>query len=200
MLACTLFMAACSQAQSNDIVAAGETPVRVADSFSFTEGPAADAKGDVYFTDQPNNKIYRWDCESGEITLFTDQSGRSNGMYFDAQGNLIACADMDNQLWRFDMRPTAGSLLPQAEILITDYREKLLNGPNDVWISKDGSYYLTDPYFKRDYWIRSPERQQPVEGLYYLAPGSKQLVMLDSTLNQQVSVCGRGQGQQNPEI
>ena len=99
MLACTLFMAACSQAQSNDIVAAGETPVRVADSFSFTEGPAADTKGDVYFTDQPNNKIYRWDCESGEITLFTDQSGRSNGMYFDAQGNLIACADMNNQLW-----------------------------------------------------------------------------------------------------
>ena len=190
MLACTLFMAACSQAQSNDIVAAGETPVRVADSFSFTEGPAADAKGDVYFTDQPNNKIYRWDCESGEITLFTDQSGRSNGMYFDAQGNLIACADMDNQLWRFDMRPTAGSLLPQAEILITDYREKLLNGPNDVWISKDGSYYLTDPYFKRDYWIRSPERQQPVEGLYYLAPGSKQLVMLDSTLNQPNGLVG----------
>ena len=192
MLACTLFMAACSQAQSNDIVAAGETPVRVADSFSFTEGPAADAKGDVYFTDQPNNKIYRWDCESGEITLFTDQSGRSNGMYFDAQGNLIACADMDNQLWRFDMRPTAGSLLPQAEILITDYREKLLNGPNDVWISKDGSYYLTDPYFKRDYWIRSPERQQPVEGLYYLAPGSKQLVMLDSTLNQPNGLVGDG--------
>ena len=105
---------------------------------------------------------------------------------------MIACADMDNQLWRFDMRPTAGSLLPQAEILITDYREKLLNGPNDVWISKDGSYYLTDPYFKRDYWIRSPERQQPVEGLYYLAPGSKQLVMLDSTLNQPNGLVGDG--------
>ena len=41
MLACTLLMTACSQAQSNDIVAEGETPVRVADSYSFTEGPAA---------------------------------------------------------------------------------------------------------------------------------------------------------------
>ena len=59
-------LTACSQPQSNDIVAAGETPVRVADSYSFTEGPATDAKGDVYFTDQPNNSIYRWDCESGE--------------------------------------------------------------------------------------------------------------------------------------
>ena len=108
-------------------------------------------------------------------------------MYFDAQGNLIACADMDNQLWRFDMKG-------QAEILITDYRGKLLNGPNDVWIAKDGSCYLTDPYFKRDYWTRSPERQQPVEGLYYLAPESKQLVMLDSTLNQPNGLIGTPDG------
>ena len=188
------------KSHSNEIVAEGEAPVRLADSYSFTEGPATDARGNVYFTDQPNNRIYRWDCESGEITLFTDQSGRSNGMYFDAQGNLIACADMDNQLWRFDMRSTSGRLLPQgrkngqAEILITDYRRKLLNGPNDVWISKDGGYYLTDPYFKRDYWTRSPERQQPVEGLYYLAPGSKQLLMLDSTLNQPNGIVGTPDG------
>ena len=71
------------KSHSNIIVAEGEVPVRLADSYSFTEGPATDVRGDVYFTDQPNNRIYRWDCESGEITLFTDQSGRSNGMYFD---------------------------------------------------------------------------------------------------------------------
>ena len=174
-------------AHSNDIVAEGEIPVRLADSYSFTEGPAVDARGDVYFTDQPNNKIYRWDCESGEITLFTDQSGRSNGMYFDAQDNLIACADMDNQLWAFDLKG-------HSKILITGYRGKLLNGPNDVWIAKNGGYYLTDPYFKRDYWTRAPERQQPVEGLYYLAPGGKQLVMLDSTLNQPNGLVGTPDG------
>ena len=178
---------ACAQTPSNDIVAEGETPVRVADSYSFTEGPAVDARGDVYFTDQPNNKIYRWDCESGQITPFTDQSGRSNGMYFDAQGNLIACADMDNQLWSFDIEG-------HSKILITDYRGKLMNGPNDVWISRNGGYYLTDPYFKRDYWTRDPERQQPVEGLYYLAPGAKQLVMLDSTLNQPNGLVGTPDG------
>ena len=168
LLACTFLsvMNVCAQAPSNEIVAEGETPVRVSNSYSFTEGPAADARGDVFFTDQPNNKIYHWDCESEEITLFTEQSGRSNGMYFDAQDNLIACADMDNQLWEFDMQG-------HSKILITNYGGKLLNGPNDVWISKDGGYYLTDPYFKRDYWTRSPERQQPVEGLYYLSPGSK---------------------------
>ena len=182
-------MSACSQTQSNDIVAEGEVPAKLSDSYIFTEGPAADANGDVFFTDQPNNKIYHWNCESGEITLFTDQSGRSNGMYFDTQGNLIACADMDNQLWSFDMEG-------HSKILITDFGGKLLNGPNDVWISKDGSYYLTDPYFKRDYWTRSPERQQPVEGLYYLAPGSERLILLDSTLNQPNGIVGTPDGKQ----
>lgn len=182
-----------SQSNSNAIVAEGVTPQLVSDAFSFTEGPAVDAKGDVYFTDQPNNSIYRWDCETGEITLFTNQSGRSNGLYFDAQGNLIACADMDNQLWTFDMKGN-------HKILITDFGGKLLNGPNDVWISKDGGYYLTDPYFKRDYWTRDTTRQQPVEGLYYLAPREQrqstegQLMLLDSTLNQPNGIVGTPDG------
>ena len=189
LLACTFLcvMSACSRTQSNDIVAEGDTPLKISDSYSFTEGPATDASGDVFFTDQPNNKIYHWNCESGEITLFSDQSGRSNGLYFDAQGNLIACADMDNQLWSFDREG-------HPKILITDFGGKLLNGPNDVWISKDGSCYLTDPYFKRDYWTRNPERQQPVEGLYYLAPGGEQLIMLDSTLNQPNGIVGTPDG------
>ena len=55
-LALLLVMTACVSVHSNDIVAEGENPVKVADSYSFTEGPAADAKGDVYFTDQPNNR------------------------------------------------------------------------------------------------------------------------------------------------
>ena len=91
ILACTILMTACASAHSNEIVTEGETPVKVADPYSFTEGPAADERGDVYFTDQPNNRIYRWDCESGEITLFTDQSGRSNGMYFDAPVLIYFC-------------------------------------------------------------------------------------------------------------
>ena len=189
MLACAFLcvMSACSPAQSNDIIAKGESPVRISDSYSFTEGPAADAHGDVFFTDQPNNKIYRWDCETGAISLFTAQSGRSNGLCFDAQGNLIACADMDNQLWSFDMEG-------HSKILISDFGGKLLNGPNDVWISKAGGFYLTDPYFKRDYWTRNPERQQPVEGLYYLSPGGKELMMLDSTLNQPNGIVGTPDG------
>src|SRR5437762_884585 len=62
--------------------------------FGFTEGPAVNKWGDVFFTDQPNDKIYKWEANSGQITTFLTGTGRSNGMAFDRNGYLIACADM----------------------------------------------------------------------------------------------------------
>jgi gluconolactonase len=61
--------------------------------FSFTEGPAVDRHGNVFFTDQPNDRIYRWDAGTGEITLFLEGTGRANGLAFDSEGNLIACGE-----------------------------------------------------------------------------------------------------------
>ncbi|HXR51673.1 MAG TPA: hypothetical protein VN762_06010, partial [Steroidobacteraceae bacterium] len=68
--------------------------VSLAEGFSFTEGPAADRHGNVFFTDQPNDRIYRWDAGTGRVRLFLEGTGRANGMAFDRHGNLIACADM----------------------------------------------------------------------------------------------------------
>src|SRR6188508_3489382 len=67
------------------------------DGFAFTEGPAADRHGNVYFTDQPNDKIYRWDAGTGKITLFLEGTGRANGTIFDRDGNLVAAADMHGE-------------------------------------------------------------------------------------------------------
>jgi len=66
----------------------------LATGFGFTEGPAVDRHGNVFFTDQPNDRIYRWDAGTGETTLFLQGTGRANGMAFDRDGNLIAMADM----------------------------------------------------------------------------------------------------------
>jgi gluconolactonase len=69
---------------------------------TFTEGPAVDKFGNVFFTDQNHDKIYRWDAITGNVSLFLDSthSGRSNGMAFDKDGSLIACADMHGELWK----------------------------------------------------------------------------------------------------
>ena len=154
--------------------------------FGFTEGPAVDKDGNVFFTDQPNDKILKWNAETNVITTFLTGTGRSNGMAFDKDGNLIACADLNGEVWK---------IAPDGShtVLVNNYGGKLLNGPNDVWINPvTGGMYITDPMFPRDYWAGTDPRkianpnwpptksEQAATGkgghVYYLAPGSSSLV------------------------
>lgn len=156
------------------------------DGYSFTEGPAVDKEGNVFFTDQPNDIIYKWNATTGAITPFLEETGRSNGMAFDKDGNLIACADMYGELWKI---ASDGS----HTVLVDNYDGKLLNGPNDVWINPvNGGMYITDPMFPRGYWEDDDPRktgnpnwppthsEQAATGkgghVYYLAPGATELV------------------------
>jgi gluconolactonase len=161
--------------------------VTLASGFSFTEGPAVDRRGNVFFTDQPNDRIHRWDARTGKVTLFLEGTGRANGMAFDADGNLIAAADMYGELWK--IRPDGSHT-----VLVDNYQGKLLNGPNDVWINPtNGGMYITDPIFPRPYWDAGDPRQQPWEPthseqapqgkgghVYYLPPGARKLVRVTS--------------------
>src|SRR5229473_1396412 len=74
-------------AAASPIIAPGATLQKLAGGFMFTEGPAADADGNVFFTDQPNNRILKWSTD-GKLTTFLKPCGRSNGLCFDAEGNL----------------------------------------------------------------------------------------------------------------
>jgi gluconolactonase len=169
------------------IVAKGAQVEKLGDGYSFTEGPAVDAEGNVYFTDQPNDKIIRWSASTGELSTFSDKTGRSNGLYFDQKGNLIAAADQENQLWSFDK---SGN----HTVLVTDYEGKLLNGPNDLWIAPTGGIYITDPLYKRGYWTRDPEVQQGGEHLYYLSPDRKHLTRADESLVKPNGIVGTPDG------
>ena len=73
------------------VVEPGAKVEKLSGEFSFTEGPTCDAQGNVFFTDQPNDRIMKWSVE-GKLSTFKQPAGRANGMYFDAKGNLIACA------------------------------------------------------------------------------------------------------------
>src|ERR1044071_1115702 len=132
---------------------------KLAGDFKFTEGPTCDKDGNVFFTDQPNNRIMKWSVD-GKLSTFMQPAGRANGMFFDAQGNLIACADEKTELW---------SITPDGKhtILAKEYEGKALNGPNDVWVRTDGSLFFTDPFYKRPWWNydRPP---QGTEQVYFL--------------------------------
>jgi gluconolactonase len=177
----------CQQMTDTTILATGAMPKLISRQFSFTEGPAVDKNGNVFFTDQPNNKIWKYDTD-GNLSVFVDNAGRSNGMYFDKKGNLITCADEQNQLW---------SISPKGKVtvLLTDYKGRKLNGPNDLWIHPKGGIYFTDPYYQRTYWTRkSPE----IEGqkVYFLPKGATEAVPLIEDLKQPNGIIGTPDGRE----
>lgn len=171
------------------IVAEQAKVQKLGDGFSFTEGPAVDQEGNVYFTDQPNNKIIIWSASTGEFSTFLADAGRSNGMYFDHEGKLITAADMENQIWSID--PSG-----DHEVLVDDYEGKLLNGPNDIWITPDGGIFFTDPLYKRDYWERDPEMQQEGEYVYFISPDGKRVFPVEETLKKPNGIVGTPDGKQ----
>jgi len=169
------------------IVAPGAKLTLLAGTFKFTEGPAADAKGNVFFTDQPNNKIYKWSVD-GKLSVFDDNPGRANGLYFDRKGNLYTCADLENQLWMVNVKSK------KVTVLVKDYEGKRLNGPNDLWIDPKGGVYFTDPFYKRDYWTDRGGMEQEGQYVYYLSPDRKSLTRVVTDMKQPNGIIGTPDG------
>jgi gluconolactonase len=160
-------------------------PQLISKQFSFTEGASVDKKGNVFFTDQPNNKIWEYSTD-GKLSVFLDSAGRSNGMYFDKKGNLVTCADEYEQLW---------SISPDKKIkvLLKDYQGHLMNGPNDIWIDRKGGIYMTDPYYQRPWWTRT---KSDLDGqkIYYLPKGKNQPVIVDADVKKPNGIVGTPDG------
>ncbi|RYE34724.1 MAG: SMP-30/gluconolactonase/LRE family protein, partial [Sphingobacteriaceae bacterium] len=167
------------------VVANGARLQLISNQFSFTEGAAVDKKGNVFFTDQPNDKIWEYDV-NGRLSVFMEKTGRSNGLYFDKKGNLIACADEHDQLWQISPKK-------KIKVLVKDLGGKLLNGPNDLWIDAKGGIYLTDPYYQRDYWTRkTPDLSG--QKVYYLPKGKTELVLAADNFVQPNGIVGTPDG------
>ncbi len=169
------------------VLAPGARLEKLAANFAFTEGPASDAEGHVFFTDQPNNRILKWSTE-GRLSTFLQGCGRSNGLCFDSQGALWACADERNELWRIDKTG-------RHQVMASGFEGRLLNGPNDVWARPGGGVYISDPFYKRDYWQRGPI-EQAVQGIFFLPPAAEpgQLKRVVSDLKQPNGLVGTPDG------
>jgi gluconolactonase len=117
-----------------------------------------------------------------------EDAGRANGLFFDRQGNLIACADARNQLWQI-------SPDKEVTVLVNDFKGKRLNGPNDLWVDSKGGIYFTDPYYQRDYWAHT-EKEIDAERVYYLAPDKKTLTPVAADLVKPNGIVGTADGEQ----
>ena len=177
---------AAAAAGGGGVVEAAATLQKLAGGFKFTEGATCDPTGNVFFVDQPNNRIHTWSVADGKFSTFMDPAGYANGMCFDTKGRLIACADEKNELW---------SIAPDGRVtvLLKEFEGKPLNGPNDVWVHPDGAMYFTDPYYQRPWWKhQGPPQAQ--KGVYRLAPGAKAAVCLESGFNQPNGIVGTPDG------
>jgi gluconolactonase len=179
-------LAVLALANQSPIITPGAALKKLGEGYSFTEGPAADRRGNVYFTDQPNDRIMKWSTD-GTITEWLKPAGRSNGTAFDRRGNLIACADGNNELW---------SISPDKKVTVIakDFGGKLLNGPNDVWLRSDDGLFFTDPLYARPYWTRDRAVQQSGQHVYFLSRDRKTFKQVTDDLKQPNGIVGTRDG------
>jgi gluconolactonase len=127
-----------------EIIPPGAKVEKVAGGCKFTEGPAADADGNLFFTDSPSRRIMVLRA-GGKLEVWNDDSRDANGMRFDAKGRLIACCGEDGAraVVRFEKDG-------KRTVLADKYNGKRLTAPNDLCIDRQGRIWVTDPcYGKR---------------------------------------------------
>jgi gluconolactonase len=155
---------------------------KLAGGFTFTEGPAVDAQGNVYFTDIPNHLILIWTLDD-KLDTFRINSGRANGLYFDKDENLLVCEGEKGQI-------TSTSPENDYKAIATQYDGKRFNQPNDIWPDGKGGVYFTDPkYGGEDIGL-------PQDGMhvYYINPNHTSIIRVCDDFEKPNGVLGTPDG------
>lgn len=117
-------------------------------SGGLTEGPAVAPDGSIYFSDIPmgpdKGMILRYDPKTNKTTIFSRDSGKSNGLIFDARGGLVSCEGADHggrRVVRWDVKAGTRTVLAET------FMGGRFNSPNDVCLDKHARIYFTDPRY-----------------------------------------------------
>jgi gluconolactonase len=146
---------------------------RIAGGMRWCEGPIWFGDGRyLLWSDIPNNRIMRWDEETGRVSIFRKPSGYSNGNTRDRQGRLITCEHEGRRVTRTDYDGT-------ITVVIDRFEGKRLNSPNDVVVKSDGSIWFTDPPFgiSGTYEGHRADPELP-QNVYRVAPGGQASVVI----------------------
>ena len=146
------------------LVAPGAAMVKLADGFGFTEGPASNSKGDVYFVDDPNCKIHFWSVSEKKLSTFVAESAHANGMFIDKNDNLYVCEGGTGSVVYYtpDGRRT---------VVANKFGARHFNKPNDLWIDPKGGIYFTDPVYGNNF-----HNVQGGEHVYYVLPDRSKVI------------------------
>jgi len=139
-------------------------------NFEFTEGPAWDGRGSLFFSDIPKSLVYKLDSE-GKLSVYTDKFESSNGLMFNRAGELVAC----EMAGRVSALSADGGM---KKVIASEFGGKRFNAPNDLVIDRQGGIYFTDPA----YGAPKP-LPQGVLGVYYIAPDGKVARLVEGLKN-----------------
>ena len=125
----------------DDLISPGTEPKVLGQGYGFTEGPAADRHGNVYFSDGKNDSIYYWEVGK-PVALFVAGSSDAIGMMFNARGELYVCEGAACRVVAFDVHTKA------KRVLCGEIEGKHFNEPNDLAIDFLGGFYFSDPNYQ----------------------------------------------------
>lgn len=168
----------------NSIIAPGTKVEKIADGFSFTEGPVWHPDGYLLFSDPNTNVIYRYNPANHNVTVYMSHSGYtgadigdyhqpgSNGLAIDKEGRLIVAQHGNRRVIRHEKKGP-------VTILSDNLDGKKLNSPNDLVLKSDGSVYFTDPPYGLPGNFTDPKKETPYQGIYLVKDGKTTLLSND---------------------
>ena len=156
-----------------DILLPDEAWQVVSEGHRFTEGPAPDEQGNVYFTDIPNNRIHKVGAD-GKVTVFAENTGGANGLMFGPDGRLYACQGANKRVVGYDVNTG------KEETVAEDIE------CNDLAVMQDGRMYVTEPGQNR-VWLVTPRKNKMLVDTniarpngVILTPDQSQLIVADT--------------------
>jgi gluconolactonase len=149
----------------SDIGPVGEI-IKLHSGFTFTEGPAVDKDGNLFFTDVRSNRIHKVDT-SGRLSAFMENTRGANGLMVDLRGRLIACQGLEGRIVAIDI------LTKNVQVVADKYNGNRFIMPNDLVVDRHGGIYFTDPAFT------TGPRPQDKEGVYYVSNAGQVIRLID---------------------
>ncbi len=158
----------------------GAQAIIIANGFDFAEGPAANGNGELFFSDLQASKIYKLN-NKGQPSVFLQNSGGANGLFFDTSGNLIACqGDLGRVVSISEQR--------NVTVLADTYQGKRFNKPNDLWIDSHGGIYFSDPAY-------GTKLTQNGEHVYYISADRNSVTRVINDMVRPNGLIGTPDGQ-----
>ena len=168
----------------SSIISPGTKVEKIADGFSFTEGPVWHPDGYLLFSDPNTNTIYRYDPKNHNVTVYMSHSGYtgadigeygqpgSNGLSIDKEGRLIVAQHGNRRIVRHEKKGP-------VTILADKFDGKRFNSPNDVVLKSDGTVYFTDPPYGLPNFYNDVRKETPQQGVYMIKDGKTILLSTD---------------------